>query len=178
MYQWTKQSGSHRSSLASRPLPSLSPSLSRVRAWTHLNSRPAVFQRGKNSIVTHRNIPRILSCSRSGEGRGAPFFLPSRGSVSMGVARGWGRKSMWSERKGGRTYRDNAKTGEEDESGGEWRGEGGIRERDEARCKREKRKVRRVAEGERGRARETLKRRLNRIEKNGTRRVAEKYAEE
>lgn len=146
MYQWTKQSGSHRSSLASHPLPSLSPSPSWVRAWTPLNSRPAVFQRGKNSIVTHRNIPRILSCSRSGEGKGAPFFLPSRGSVSMGVARGWGRKSMWSERKGGRTHRDKAKTGEEDESEGEWYAEGGRQERDEARCKREKRKVRRVVE--------------------------------
>lgn len=48
----------------------------------------------KNSVVTHRNIPPnsvLLPGQRGGEGKGPPFFLPSRGSVS-GVTTGVRKK--------------------------------------------------------------------------------------
>ena len=85
MYQWTKQSGSHRSSLDPHPPFHLSRPLARgVRAWTHLNGQSAMFHPGgerkkKEGKKFHRNTPKhptnsvLLWIGREGEQRHFSF---------------------------------------------------------------------------------------------------------
>lgn len=77
MYQWTKQSGSHRSSPDPHPLPSHShPRPERGACVNPPNRLTGAVPTGeKNSVVTHRNIPpnSVLLPGQRGRGRDAIF---------------------------------------------------------------------------------------------------------